>query len=75
MRENELTVLKSTEERVAQTSHLSVKRDAPPRLPPNEGLFLKGTITLEIWDPPKKKQQQTTTTTTTQLVVLQLKII
>ena len=42
MRENEVTVLRSTEERVAQTLHLSVKRDAPPRLPPNEGSFLKG---------------------------------
>ena len=37
-----MTVLKSTEETVAQTSRLSVKRDAPPQLPPNEGLFLKG---------------------------------
>ena len=42
MRENEVTVLRSTEERVAQTSRLSVKRDAPLRLPPNEGPFLKG---------------------------------
>ena len=42
MRENEVTVLRSTEERVAQTSRLPVKRDAPPRLPPNEGPFLKG---------------------------------
>ena len=42
MRETEVTVLRSTEKRVAQTSRLSVKRDAPPRLPPNEGLFLKG---------------------------------
>ena len=42
MRENEVTVLRSTEERVAQTSRLSVKRDAPPRLPPNEGPFLNG---------------------------------
>ena len=42
MCENEVTVLRSTEERVAQTSRLSVKRDAPPQLPPNEGLFLKG---------------------------------
>ena len=40
MRENEVTVLRSTEERVAQTSCLSVKRDAPPRHPPNEGPFL-----------------------------------
>ena len=39
MRENEVTVLRSTEERVAQTSRLSVKRDALPRLPPNEGPF------------------------------------
>ena len=37
-----MTVLRSTGERVAQTSRLSVKRDAPPRLPPNEGSFLKG---------------------------------
>ena len=42
MRENEVTVFRSIEERVAQTSRLSVKRDAPPRLPPNEGPFLKG---------------------------------
>ena len=42
MRENKVTVLRSTEERVAQTSRLSVKKDAPPRLPPNEGPFLKG---------------------------------
>ena len=42
MRENEVTVLRSTEERVAQTPRLSVKRDAPPRLPPNEDPFLKG---------------------------------
>ena len=42
MRENEVTVLRSTEERVAQTSRLSVKRDAPPRLPSTEGPFLKG---------------------------------
>ena len=42
MRENEVIVLRSTEERVAQTSRLSVKRDAPPQLPPNEGPFLKG---------------------------------
>ena len=42
MRETEVTVLRSTEKRVAQTSRLSVKRDAPPRLPPNEGPFLKG---------------------------------
>ena len=40
MRENEVTVLRSTEERVAQTSRLSVKRDAPLRLPPNEGPYL-----------------------------------
>ena len=42
MHETEVTVLMSTEERVAQTSRLSVKMDAPPRLPPNEGPFLKG---------------------------------
>ena len=42
MRENKVTVLRSTEERVAQTSRLSVKRNAPPRLPPNEDPFLKG---------------------------------
>ena len=42
MRENEVTVLRSTEERVTQILCLSVKRDAPPRLPPNEGPFLKG---------------------------------
>ena len=42
MRENEVTVLRSTEERVAQTSRLSMKKDAPPRLPPNEGPYLKG---------------------------------
>ena len=42
MRENKVTVLRSTEERVAQTSRLSVKMDAPPRLPPNEGPILKG---------------------------------
>ena len=42
MRENEVTVLRSTENRVAQTSRLSVKKDAPPRLPPNEGPILKG---------------------------------
>ena len=42
MHENEVTVLKSTEERVARTSCLSVKRDAPPWLPPTEGSFLKG---------------------------------
>ena len=42
MRENKVTVLRSTEERVAQTSRLSVKRAAPQRLPPNEGPFLKG---------------------------------
>ena len=30
MRENEVTVLRSTEERVAQTSRLSVKKDAHP---------------------------------------------
>ena len=32
MRENEVTVLRSTEERVAQTSCMSVKTDAPPWL-------------------------------------------
>ena len=37
-----MTVLRSTEERVAPTSRLSVKRDAPLRLPANEGPFLKG---------------------------------
>ena len=42
MRENKVTVLRSTEERAAQTSRLSVKKDAPPRLLPNEGPFLKG---------------------------------
>ena len=42
MRENKVTVLRSTEERVAQTLRLPLKRDAPPRLPPNEGPFLKG---------------------------------
>ena len=40
--ENEVTVLRSTEERVARTSCLFVKRDAPPWLPTTEGLFLKG---------------------------------
>ena len=39
--ENKVTVLRSTEERVAKTSRLSVKRNAPPRLPPSEGPFLK----------------------------------
>ena len=48
MRENEVTVLRSTEERVAQTSRLSLKRNAPPRLPPNEGPFLKGSTKLAI---------------------------
>ena len=42
MHENEATVLRSIEERVARTSCLSVKRDAPPLLPPIEGPFLKG---------------------------------
>ena len=42
MCENEVTVLRPTEERVARTSCLSVKRDAPPRLPATEGPFLKG---------------------------------
>ena len=37
-----MNVLRSTEERVAQTSRWSVKRDAPPRLPPNGGPFLNG---------------------------------
>ena len=41
MCENEVTVFRSTKERVAQTSCLSVKRDAPPQLPPTEGPFLK----------------------------------
>ena len=40
MRENEVSVSRSPKERVAQTSRLSVKRDAPPRLPPNEGPYL-----------------------------------
>ena len=43
MCENEVTVLRSTEERVVQTSRLPLKRDAPPRLPPNEGLWKYGT--------------------------------
>ena len=42
MCENEVNVFRSTEERVARTSCLSVKRDAPQRLPPTEGPFLKG---------------------------------
>ena len=42
MRENEVTVMRSTEEGVAQTSRMSVKTDAPPRLPPNEGPSLNG---------------------------------
>ena len=42
MCENEVTVLRSTVERVARTLCLSVKRDTPPRLPPTEGPFLKG---------------------------------
>ena len=42
MRENKVTVLRSTEERVTRTSCLSVKSDAPPRPPPTEGPFLKG---------------------------------
>ena len=58
MRENGVTVLRLTEERVAQTSRLSVKRDAPPRLPPNEGPFLKGDMRQ----------------TSTKLAILQLKI-
>ena len=53
-----MTVLRSIEERVAQTSRLSVKRDAPPRLPPNEGPFLKGDMRQ----------------TSTKLAILQLKI-
>ena len=48
--ENEVTVLRSTEERVARTSCLSVKRDAPPRLPPTEGPFFKRIISLEMWN-------------------------
>ena len=36
-----MTSLRSTEERVARTSCLSVKRDAPLQLPPTEGPFLK----------------------------------
>ena len=40
MCENEVTMLRSTEERVAQTSCFSVKRDAPPQLPPTEDPFL-----------------------------------
>ena len=42
MCENKVTVLRSTEDTVTRTSCLSVKRDAPPRLPLTEGLFLKG---------------------------------
>ena len=42
MCENEVTLLRSTGERVARTSCLSVKRDALPQLPPTEGPFLKG---------------------------------
>ena len=42
MCENKVTVLRPTEERVARTSCLSVKRDAPLRLPPTEGPVLKG---------------------------------
>ena len=49
MRENEVTVLRSTEERVAQTSRLPLKRDAPPRFPPNEGPFLKGPYLWRYW--------------------------
>ena len=33
--------VETTEERVARTSCLCVKRDAPPRLPPTKGPFLK----------------------------------
>ena len=58
MRENEVTVLRSTEERVAQTSHLSVKRDAPPRLPLNEGPFLKGPYLWRYGTPPPKKKKK-----------------
>ena len=43
---NEVTVLRSTEERVARTSCLSVKRDVPPWLPPNEGPFSNGPYLL-----------------------------
>ena len=42
MCENEVTLLRSRKERVARTSCLFVKRDAPPWLPTTEGLFLKG---------------------------------
>ena len=49
MRENKVTVLRSTEERVAQTSRLSVKRNAPPRLPPNEDPFLNGPYLWRYW--------------------------
>ena len=42
MCENEVTVLRSAEDRVACTSCLSVKKDAPPRLPPTDGPLLKG---------------------------------
>ena len=49
MRENEVTVLRSTEERVAQTPRLSVERDAPPRLLPNEGPFLNESYLWRYW--------------------------
>ena len=62
MRETEVTVLRSTEERVAQTSRLSVKRDAPPRLPPNEGPFLRDHIFADMGH------------TSTKLAILRLKI-
>ena len=62
MRENEVTVLRSTEERVVQTSRLPLKRDAPPRLPPNEGPFLKDHIFGDMGH------------ASTKLAILQLKI-
>ncbi len=49
MCENKVTVLRSTEERVAQTLRLPLKRDAPPRFPPNEGSFLKGPYLWRYW--------------------------
>ena len=36
MRENKVTVLRSTEDTVTRTSCLSVKRDAPSQLPPTD---------------------------------------
>ena len=57
-----MIVLRSTEERVAQTSHLPVKKDAPPRLPPNDGPFLNGPYLWRYGTHPKK------------LAILQLKI-